>query len=292
MRTSVQLLFLLALASLLAACAANATNRAGGDDASRRRSAAQASASPQSSPAPRNVVPVVHVFVALCDNEHQGIVPVSPSLGDGDDPASNLYWGAAYGVKTFFKKSKDWELVAEYANPRPAILERLVFKHRRRDALLVADAYRGSEIRQCTVDFLEAAAGAAGETLNVGLGGKQIEVHTGGSAALLSYVGHDGLMDFRLPYVPRKKDDSRRDVIVLACASKNFFASPLWQTGATPLLWTTNLMAPEAYVLESAVDGWLGGETGEQVRARAAATYNKYQHCGLRSANSLFATGF
>jgi hypothetical protein len=99
-------------------------------------------------------------------------------------------------------------------------------------------------------------------------------------------------MDFRLPYVPRKKDDSRRDVIVLACASKNFFASPLWQTGATPLLWTTNLMAPEAYVLESAVDGWLGGETGEQVRARAAATYNKYQHCGLRSANSLFATGF
>jgi hypothetical protein len=31
--------------------------------------------------ATRNSVPVVHVFVALCDNVNQGIVPVSASLG-------------------------------------------------------------------------------------------------------------------------------------------------------------------------------------------------------------------
>ena len=28
---------------------------------------------------------VVHVFVALADNENQGIVPVSPRLGNGED---------------------------------------------------------------------------------------------------------------------------------------------------------------------------------------------------------------
>ena len=44
----------------------------------------------------------VHVFVALADNEHQGIVPVPAKLGNGEDPEHNLYWGSAYGVKTFF----------------------------------------------------------------------------------------------------------------------------------------------------------------------------------------------
>ncbi|MEM6697149.1 MAG: hypothetical protein AAF599_02045, partial [Bacteroidota bacterium] len=41
----------------------------------------------------------IHVFVALCDNVNQGIVPVPEHLGNGQDANSNLYWGAAYGVK-------------------------------------------------------------------------------------------------------------------------------------------------------------------------------------------------
>ena len=52
---------------------------------------------------------VVHVFVALADNQHQGIIPVPPALGNGQDPQRNLYWGAAYGVKTYFKASEDWD---------------------------------------------------------------------------------------------------------------------------------------------------------------------------------------
>ncbi|HEX6730669.1 MAG TPA: hypothetical protein VF074_11680, partial [Pyrinomonadaceae bacterium] len=44
-----------------------------------------------------NPFPVIHVFVALADNVNQGIVPVPPSLGNGDNPATNLYWGAAFG---------------------------------------------------------------------------------------------------------------------------------------------------------------------------------------------------
>ncbi len=44
----------------------------------------------------------VHVFVALADNQHQGIVPIAAKLGNGEDAEHNLYWGSAYGVKTFF----------------------------------------------------------------------------------------------------------------------------------------------------------------------------------------------
>lgn len=49
----------------------------------------------------------IHVFVALCDNEHQGIVPVPKTLGNGKDARNNLYWGAAYGLKSFLKYKTD-----------------------------------------------------------------------------------------------------------------------------------------------------------------------------------------
>ena len=80
--------------------------------------------------------------------------------------------------------------------------------------------------------------------------------------------------------------------IVLACASKSYFAPYLKNAHATPLLWTTGLMAPEAYTLKAALDGWIANENGERVRQRAAQAYDKYQHCGLRAAQRLFTTGW
>jgi hypothetical protein len=245
--------------------------------------------------APRNSVTVIHVFVALCDNVNQGIVPVSATLGNGDDPPRNLYWGAAFGVKTFFSKSKDWQLVAAVTESKKSpsvVLERVIFKRRGRDAFLIAEAYRGSYIQQATQDFLEAAAGAPGESVTVSYVRKSTTLHLEGSADMIAYIGHDGLMDFRLRSFPKKHDNEKRDAIILACASKNYFTEPLRSTGARPLLWTTNLMAPEAYTLAAAIDGWLNKETDEQIRLRAAKAYNQYQNCGLQSANKLFATGW
>jgi len=51
-------------------------------------------------------------------------------------------------------------------------------------------------------------------------------------------------------------------------------------------------MAPEAYILKSALDGWIGAEHNEQIRDRAAGAYDKYQKCGFRAARRLFATGW
>ena len=267
------------LSSVLASC--TATNTAG-------TPAAPKVANNQVEKAEVNSVPVIHVFVALADNVNQGIVPVSASLGNGDNPATNLYWGAAFGVKTFFSKNKDWQVISCTPNPRATVLERCTFKHRRASLLLVADAYQGKEISQTTWDFLEAAAGKPGEKLKAG----EVQFHSGGSADLVAYIGHNGLMDFRLPSHPKRRDDRQRRAIILACASKNYFAPALQQSGATPLLWTTNLMAPEAYVLSAAIDGWIKKETDEQIRLRAADAYNKYQNCGVRAARSLFATGW
>jgi hypothetical protein len=241
-----------------------------------------------SQPAKRNSGKLIHVLVALCDNESQGIVPVPARIGNGDDPANNLYWGARFGVKTFFKRASDWKLITETRNPRAGILERLVFKHQNKNAYLVADAYRGREIKRCVADFFEFSAGRAVEKINA----NSVELQAGGGADLVAYVGHDGLMDFSLDSYPQKADDRRRDSIMLACLSKRYFAEPLRKTGASPLLWTTGLMAPEAYVLKAAIDGWVLNENGEGIRRRAATAYDQYQRCGTNAALRLFSTGW
>ncbi len=70
----------------------------------------------------------IHIFVALCDNKYQGIVPVPAKIGNGQDPNNNLYWGCAFGVKTFFKKSAAWKLIKSESRVSP-LLERLIFIH-------------------------------------------------------------------------------------------------------------------------------------------------------------------
>ena len=237
-------------------------------------------------------VRVVHVFVALADNQHQGIVPVSARLGNGDDPAGNLYWGAAFGMKSFFRSSKDWELISVSPGPSLAILERCVFKHRSESVYIVADAYQGSHMREAVTNFLSAASGLNSQSVAVKSKEASVTILAGGGADLVVYVGHDAFMDFQIKPVARANTTRPRLTIVLACASKSYFAPYLKPSGASPLLWTTGLMAPEAYTLKAALDGWIAHEDGELVRERAAQAYDKYQHCGLRAAQRLFATGW
>jgi hypothetical protein len=235
---------------------------------------------------------IIHVFVALADNQHQGIIPVPPKLGNGDDPDRNLYWGAAYGVKTFFARSADWQLISAHQKPKPEVLERCVFKHRTHNVYLVADAYQGRQIKRAIVDFLTAAAGWNPEAIAVQSPQQSFTLHAGGSSNLVAYVGHEGLMDFTLPALPAKNDAPHRDAIILACISKSYFAAPLRAAGAEPLVWSTGLMAPEAYTLKSALAGWMFRETPNQIRDRAAEAYSRYQHCSLAAARRLLVTGW
>lgn len=234
----------------------------------------------------------IHVFVALCDNKSQGIVSVSESLGNGDSPTTNLYWGAAYGVRSYFEKNSDWFLLTRVANPKNAVLERCIFKHKTRDVFLVADAYRGRKIRRAIQDFLKSASGRGPQSASVTIGGAPSMLALGGSSDLVAYVGHNGLMDFKLDNYPKKRGETARGAIVLACYSKSYFYEPLQRAGASPVLWTTGLMAPEAYTLSSAIDGWIEKKGLNEIGERAALAYNRYQKCGLTAARKLLVTGW
>lgn len=233
-------------------------------------------------------VRTVHVLVALCDNQHQGIVKVPDGIGNGQNPGTNLYWGAGYGVRTHFNRTGEWKRLACPPALEPHILERAVWKHRDSAVYLIAEAYDGRAIRHATEDLLRYASGN-GER-RIAAGGASLNV--GGGADLLAYVGHNGLMDFTLDSSFPGRPGNRREAIILACLSQRWFAPHLKPTGAEPLVWTTGLMAPEAYTLKAALDGWVLHERPESIRERAAMAYHQYQRCGINGARRLFVTGW
>lgn len=230
----------------------------------------------------------IHVLVALCDNKYQGIVPVPEKIGNGQDLDQNLYWGAAYGVRTYFKKSKDWKFLK--TEKKDSIrMERLIFQHTsKKNYYLVADAYDGQYIKNCTKDFFYSNSGQMKDVLLI----NNTKIGLYGNAKLVSYVGHDGLMDFQLSESFKNTDGQKRDCIILACYSKRFFSPLLQETKSNPLVWSSHLMAPEAYILHDALTGYINSESGEQMRSRAALAYSKYQKCSVKAARSLLVTGW
>jgi len=236
---------------------------------------------------------VAHVVVALCDNEHQGIVPVAASLGNGSDPKSNLYWGAMYGVRTWFRHSREWTPVAVAPAKDVRVLDRALFRRevvrdgRRGEVYLLADAWDGRYIAEATRYFLEMNRGDHVERVQTG----SRTLEAGGGAHVTAYIGHNGLMDFEAPTLPMSTiAPPAHASVVLACISDSYFA-PLLREHSVPLLTTTGLMAPEAYTLDAALTSWFsGGGTGE-ARIAAARAYAHYQRTSEQAALRLFRSG-
>lgn len=116
-------------------------------------------------------------------------------------------------------------------------------------------------------DFFAFSAGRSPQQVTIA--GAEF-VKAAGASDLVAYVGHDGLMDFALDHYEYSADSKRRDAVMLACASKSYFANALAGPGVKPLIWTTGLMAPEAYVIEAVLSGWALNDADDQIRRRAA----------------------
>lgn len=229
-----------------------------------------------------------HILVALCDNKYQGIVPVPKAIGNGEDLNNNLYWGCAGGARSYFKQSKDWRLLKKIP-VNNVKLERLVFKNKVNNFYLICDAYKGQNIRDCTIDFLRSCSGQLKDTI-------KIDNHVlgiNGNANLLTYIGHNGLMDFKLNQDFKNADNKERDAVILACKSKQYFSNYLQQAKARPLLWTTNLMCPEVYTIHDLLTVYINEKDNVNgMNLMAAKAYSKYQKCSVKSAQKLLVSGF
>ncbi len=234
---------------------------------------------------------VVHVMVPLCDNENQGIVPTSPSLGNGLSLKSNLYWATSNGMKKYFIKDAAWTMLESKLDVSKDVLERVIFKREYKNGAtvyLVADAYRGDRMKECLADYFDALSGNRKEAWTM----ESDTLPIYGGADLVAFNGHNGLMDTEASVV-RNSDQQQRDAVVIACASSGYFNSYINPANAYPLVTTTNLLYPGAFILEGVIDGWATFETDEQIRLNAGDAYYRVKpKSGVNGARRLFKTGW
>ena len=213
----------------------------------------------------------IGVFVALADNQNQGIVPVPEAIGKGDDPERNLYWGTADGLKGVFDRSREWKLTEKIDSPpNTEILRTRVYRNAKKNAVLSAKAYKGSAIKECIRDF-EASIQS-------------------GSYDMVVFIGHNGLMDFDLPK-PKKSDKQAKtpDCVVLCCKSEQYFKTRIEAAGGRPILLTTQLMYPGAFILHAAADSWLDGKDRSAIRESAGIAYAENQKLSKKAGTGVFA---
>ncbi|MBL1265764.1 hypothetical protein [Candidatus Methylomicrobium oryzae] len=218
--------------------------------------------------------PHIHVIVSLVDNVSQGIVPVPAKIGNGNDIHHNLYWGAAYGVKTFLSRAPGWRQLGCENGVSDTILERCRFAWEDR-LTVTAEAYRGSRIDRAMLDFMQVAATPPDPA----------------QREMVVFIGHDGLMDeASRPIVEHFPKHAQHDkqAVVLACLSDEYFAEHLQAAGSQPVVTTFSFMAPEAYVLEAVARGFADQADEAELRGAAASAYAKYQHISAKAGNSVF----
>jgi hypothetical protein len=234
---------------------------------------------------------VVHVFVPLCDNENQGIVPVNKQLGDGLNLRTNLYWGAGYGVKSYFKKYESWKLLSSQLDSTGNVLERVIFYKKNTkgtEIYIVADAYRGDRMKECLHDYFRSLGGWKKDQDSIQ--NKNISLYA--DADLLVFNGHDGLMDDSLKTY-YSKDSVIREAVSISCYSKEFFHSRFAKCGAYPLVCTSGLLAPEAYVLGAIIEQWANQKSDLEIRYAAGDAYHsKHPSTTQKGARWLFNTGW
>ncbi|WP_078128949.1 hypothetical protein [Leptospira alexanderi] len=216
----------------------------------------------------------IEVFVPLCDGAQ-----LACGKGKAGDPRSlkaNLYWGAAFGVESFFKRASGYQIVdRKEGQPDSSILRQLTVERipqkGEQKVFILFYAYAGDKIDNALVDFLNATAGK-------------------NNADLLVWAGHNRLMD-RLPPSLKNSPRSSKSVAVLACESEKYFGPVLRSVGAKPIAMTRTFMAPEAYLLEALAStvAKSGLKDKRAIRSSLVAAYAKYQRISISAAGTVFS---
>jgi len=207
----------------------------------------------------KNILIALITFFISLQLFSQDTVKLFVALWDSP-PKSDLYWGKMYGIKPYFSRSNNWEII-QTTHPDEKVLEQILFYNSKQNIYLDAMAYHTDSIKRTITDFIECAYDAD-------------------TNKLVIYVGHDGLMDFDLDILPQK---NKCDVMVFSCASDYYF-SPF----VNMILSTYTFMAPEAYVVMAAIESWATHDNEMEIRKKTAKAYAKYQKTTVTQAERTF----
>ncbi|MCB9854634.1 MAG: hypothetical protein H6818_03020 [Phycisphaerales bacterium] len=239
----------------------------------------------------------VTVQVGLFDRDASGT-----AFADGDNPRTNLYWGALYGVDTHLPNSAGWRRAFRDDGIGNHIVARSVFQKRVTpsehwiangvtepfDVFVLANAWRHDHLVEAMEQPIRDAI--CGNSTRIVIDGRPIEF--GGASALVGYVGQNHMLDEYWDPLTRLEGcrlTRRIGIFYAAPFSAAALHRPLQETGLYSVLFTRNRITPEAYVIDGILDALIVGDLDDGFVDSAAAQYARYQKgVGIETARSLF----
>jgi hypothetical protein len=231
---------------------------------------------------------VITVYVALCDNASQGIVPVkNRSICDGDAPSRNLYWATGGGLAGAMR-SAGWKRVHAARPADGPILAVAAWRaslakggalatrgHRGRAPVYVVGlAYRGREIRAAMVDFFRAVHRDTPLAIATDDGAT---LAAGGASHVVGYIGHDYFYDTLDPDAllreARGDSASEKGAFALSCTGNVLIRPGLRRANVRILLLNRTLAFPGAWSVAGIARGLAQGRGGRGIRREAAAAF-------------------
>ena len=226
---------------------------------------------------------VVEVHVPLCDSSI--IACGNAKLGDGDNPATNLYWSTTPGFGAWFaRKGSGWQraLATTTQTGDSDVLALHVYRRtlatpaawRKRGAPkrfeldIVVRAWRGKAIDRALAAYADDISGKGARTVKLASG----ELAAGGAAQLVAFVGHNRLMDLESFEWPAPGARAK-GAIAIACDTAPYMKKQVSAPTRVPLLMTSDLLFANAAPLEAAVLAFASGAGYAQIRRDAATAY-------------------
>ena len=212
---------------------------------------------------------VVEVHVPLCDNTI--IACGNAKLGDGNNPATNLYWSTTPGFGQWFqRKGSGWTRVS--IEKKDTGDKDVLEKHTYRRTITTPAAWRKRGVgKQYTLEVVVRAW--RGSAIDRALAAYAADVSgKGTNAQLVAFVGHNRLMDldeFTWP-TPGKEV---KGAIAIACDTAPYMKKQVSAATRVPLLMTSDLLFANAAPLEAAVLAFARGGGYAQIRKDAATAY-------------------
>jgi hypothetical protein len=211
---------------------------------------------------------VVEIHVPLCDNS---ITRCGNSkLGDGNNPATNLYWATTPGFGHWFaRRGSGWkqtlrtttdtgdkdvlELIKYTRTVKAPAAWKKAGAPKTFDIELVIHGWRGTAIDRALDTYAAAVSGKS-------------------AAQLVSFVGHNRLMDLDEYKWPEPGTETK-GTIAIACHTAAYMKRDVSASTRVPLLMTSDFLFSNAAPLEAAVMAFATGGGYAAIRRDAATAY-------------------
>ncbi len=227
------------------------------------------------------------VHVGLADHSSS---TVASRFGDGDDPATNLCWGALFGVETHLANAGGWGRAFTDDGDGGEIVRRVVF-HRVAepteawlslgvtspfDVYVLANAWPSRSIVAAMEQPLRDAMTDAETLMSV----DGIDIAFGAASAVVGYFGHNLMLDeYWDPFesLVVGEHPHQAGVFYLCSRSAVVLHQAVVDHGLYSVLFVRDPVVPEAYLLDGMLKAIVLGELADGVLDGAAEAYSQYQ---------------